>query len=41
MPKIDIDKIPIDTATGYPPPYNKAVAGRSRKRLARAAGQAR
>ncbi|MBV8792694.1 MAG: cupin domain-containing protein [Pseudolabrys sp.] len=38
MPKIDIDKVPIDTATGYPVPYNKAVEGRSRKRLARAAG---
>jgi uncharacterized cupin superfamily protein len=38
MPKIDIDKIKIDTATGYPPPFNKAVEGRSRKRLARAAG---
>ena len=38
MPKIDIAAIPIDTATGYPPPYNKAVEGRSRKRLARAAG---
>jgi uncharacterized cupin superfamily protein len=38
MPKIDIDKIPIDTATGYPPPFNKVVEGRSRKRLARAAG---
>jgi uncharacterized cupin superfamily protein len=38
MPKIDIDKIPIDTATGYPPPHHKAVEGRSRKRLARAAG---
>jgi uncharacterized cupin superfamily protein len=38
MPKIDIDKVPIDTATGYPPPHNKAVEGRSRKRLGRAAG---
>jgi uncharacterized cupin superfamily protein len=38
MPKIDIDKIPVDTSTGYPPPFNKAVEGRSRKRLARAAG---
>lgn len=38
MPKIDIDKIPIDTATGYPPPFNKAVEGRGRKRLGRAAG---
>src|SRR4029079_6371075 len=35
MPKIDIDKIPIDTATAHPPPYNKAAAGRSAKRLAR------
>ncbi|MGB8617357.1 MAG: transcriptional regulator, partial [Pseudolabrys sp.] len=38
MPRIDIDKVPIDTATGYPPPFNKPVDGRSRKRLARAAG---
>jgi uncharacterized cupin superfamily protein len=38
MPKIDIGKIAIDTATGYPPPFNKVVEGRSRKRLARAAG---
>ena len=38
MPKIDIGKIAIDTATGYPAPFNKAVEGRSRKRLARAAG---
>ena len=38
MPKIDIDKLPRDTATNYPPPHNKAVEGRSRKRLGRAAG---
>jgi uncharacterized cupin superfamily protein len=38
MPKIDIGKIAIDAATGYPSPFNKAVEGRSRKRLARAAG---
>ena len=38
MPKIDIAKIPIDTSTGYPPPFNKAVEGRSRTRLGRAAG---
>jgi uncharacterized cupin superfamily protein len=38
MPKIDIDKIPMDTATRYPSPFNKAVEGRSRKRLGRAAG---
>jgi uncharacterized cupin superfamily protein len=38
MPKIDINKIPFDTATNYPPPFNKAVEGRGRKRLGRAAG---
>jgi len=38
MPKIDIDKIPLDTSTNYPPPFNKVVEGRARKRLARAAG---
>ena len=40
MPKIDIDKIAVDTATGYPAPFNKAVEGRSRKRLGNAAGLA-
>lgn len=38
MPKIDIDTITLDTATNYPPPFNKAVEGRARKRLGRAAG---
>jgi uncharacterized cupin superfamily protein len=38
MPKIDIAKIAIDSSTNYPPPFNKAVEGRSRKRLGRAAG---
>jgi uncharacterized cupin superfamily protein len=38
MPKIDIDKISLDTSTGYPPPFNKAVAGRGRQRLGNAAG---
>jgi uncharacterized cupin superfamily protein len=38
MPKIDTASIKIDTATGYPPPHNKAVEGRSRVRLDRAAG---
>ena len=38
MPKIDISKVPLDTATGYPPPFNKVVEGRQRKRLGRAAG---
>lgn len=40
MPKIDVSAIPSDTSTGYPPPFDKAVQGRSRKRLARAAGLA-
>ena len=40
MPKIDIDNITVDTSTGYPPPFNKVVTGRSRKRLGRAAGLA-
>jgi len=38
MPKIDIASIKIDTATAYPAPFNKVVEGRSRQRLARAAG---
>ena len=38
MPKIDIDSIKIDTSSGYPSPHHKAVEGRSRKRLGRAAG---
>ena len=38
MPKIDIDKIPLNSATNYPPPFNKAVEGRARKRLGKAAG---
>lgn len=38
MPKLDIDKIPIDTATGYPAPFNKMVEGRSRKRMGIAIG---
>ena len=38
MPKIDIDKMPLDTATRYPRPFDKAVIGRARKRLGNAAG---
>jgi uncharacterized cupin superfamily protein len=38
MPKIDIPSIPVDTATRYPPPFDKAVEGRARQRLGRAAG---
>ena len=38
MPKIDIGKIPTDTRTGYPAPYDRVVVGRERKRLGNAAG---
>ena len=38
MARIDISKVPLDTATNYPPPFNKTVGGRARKRLGRAAG---
>jgi uncharacterized cupin superfamily protein len=38
MPKIDIANLPVDTRTGYPPPLNRVVEGRSRKRLGNAVG---
>ncbi len=38
MPKIDIGALPIDARTGYPPPHDRLVAGRSRKRLGAAVG---
>jgi uncharacterized cupin superfamily protein len=38
VPKIDIAKIPVDTRTGYPPPHDRVVVGRERKRLGNAAG---
>lgn len=38
MPKIDIETLPADTRTGYPPPYDRVVVGRERKRLGNAAG---
>jgi uncharacterized cupin superfamily protein len=38
MPKIDIDKLPVDTRTGYPPPFDRVVIGRARKRLGNAVG---
>jgi uncharacterized cupin superfamily protein len=37
MPKIDIAKLPMDTRTGYPPPFDRVVVGRERKRLGNAA----
>ena len=38
MPKIDIAKLPLDSRTNYPAPFDQVVAGRSRKRLGNAAG---
>jgi len=38
MPKIDIAKLPVDSRSTYPEPLNRAMAGRSRKRLGSAAG---
>ena len=38
MPKIDLDKIEQTNRTGYPPPFDQAVAGRHYRRLAPATG---
>jgi uncharacterized cupin superfamily protein len=38
MPKIDISAIPTRVGTGYPEPFNKACAGRIRRRLGDAGG---
>ena len=38
MPKIDLEAIEQKNTTGYPPPYNQAVAGRWVRRLAGPAG---
>src|SRR5580693_6277702 len=38
MPKIDIAKLPTEARTGYPPPYDRVVVGRERKRLGNAVG---
>jgi uncharacterized cupin superfamily protein len=38
MPKIDIAGLRPDTRTGYPPPFDRVVVGRERKRLGNAAG---
>lgn len=38
MPKLDLESIPQKNDTGYPPPYDEAVAGRFYRRLAPAAG---
>jgi uncharacterized cupin superfamily protein len=38
MPKIDIANVKTETQSGYPDPFNAAVAGRERKRLGNAVG---
>ena len=38
MPRIDVDGLKPDSATGYPQRFRDAVAGRSRRRLGSAAG---
>lgn len=38
MPKLDLDAIQQTNRTGYPPPYDREVAGRCYRRLAPAAG---
>jgi len=38
MPKINLDAIEQTNRTGYPPPFNQAVAGRFQRRLAPATG---
>ena len=38
MPKIDLEAIPQTNRTGYPDPFDRAVAGRWYRRLAPAAG---
>jgi uncharacterized cupin superfamily protein len=38
MPKIDLDAVKQTNRTGYPPPYDRDVAGRSYRRLGEAGG---
>jgi uncharacterized cupin superfamily protein len=38
MPKIDIDKIPLETSSKYPARFRAAVEGRQRKRIGNAVG---
>ena len=38
MPKVDLSQIEQTNRTGYPPPYNEAVAGRHYRKLAPALG---
>jgi uncharacterized cupin superfamily protein len=36
MPKLDINGLPLDTRTNYPPPFDRVVHGRERRRLGNA-----
>lgn len=38
MPKIDLDAITPENATGYPPPFDAPVAGRWKRRVGRLSG---
>ena len=38
MPKIDIDKLSLDSASAYPEPYRQVTLNRARKRLGNAVG---
>jgi uncharacterized cupin superfamily protein len=38
MPKLDIEALPLDTKNNYPPPFDRVVHGRERRRLGNAAG---
>ena len=38
MPKIDLDKVPLETTVGYPEPFWQPIVGRERKRLGNAVG---
>jgi uncharacterized cupin superfamily protein len=41
MPKLDLEAIPHSNRTGYPPPFDAAVAGRWYRRLAPTGGLSR
>ena len=38
MPKINLDAIELNNTTGYPPPFDRAVQGRWKRRLGPSAG---
>ena len=38
MPKVDLSQIEQTNRTGYPPPYDQAVAGRLYRRVGQATG---